>query len=153
MGCGVTLTSCRLGEPPMMAPVESVGKTTCDMKTFQAWLLWLLGSTCKLDPYQTASARPGPPALIHGKTLVASPVVVEASLTCTGAVHLVHPLAALAALTNTWRKAGLLLLTAQTTIRLRPLSIERTENNVSGLPAVSAMCTSFVRSWPPAPLS
>src|SRR5438445_12006278 len=106
MGCGETLTSCLDGAPPVIAPVESVGNTTCDMKTFQDWLLWLLGSTWRLEPYQTASARPAPPALIHGNTLVASPVVVDPSLTCTGTVHLVHPLAALAALTNTWRSAG-----------------------------------------------
>src|SRR5438270_4989290 len=112
MGCGVTFTSCKLGAPPVMAPVVSVGNTTCDMKTFHDWLLWLLGSTCRLEPYQTASARPAPPALIHGKTLVASPVAIEPSLTCTGVVHCVQPLAALAALTNTWRSAGLLLPTA-----------------------------------------
>src|SRR5256885_11723505 len=128
-----------------MAPVESVGKTTWAMNTFHAWLLWLLGSTCRFEPYQTASARPGPPALIHGNTLVASPVLVEPSLTWTGAVQFVHPLAALDAETKTWRSAGLLLLTAQTTTRLRALSIERTENSVSGLPAVSAIWTRFLR--------
>ena len=139
-----------------MPPDELVGKTTCDMKTFHDWLLWLLGSTCLSDPYQTASARPGPPALSHGKTFVASPVAVEPSLTWTGAVHAVHPLAALEALTNVWRSAGSLLagLTVQTTSRLRPESIERTEKSVSGEPVgVSAMWTSFLRSWPPAPLS
>src|SRR5207245_4633783 len=154
MGWGVTLTSCLAGAAPVIAPVESVGKTTWDMKTFQTWLLWLLGSTCLSDPYQTASARPGPPALSHGKTLVASPVAVEPSLTWTGAVHRVHPLAALEALTKVWRKAGLLLLTVHTTSRLRPESIDRTEKRVSGEPVgVSAIWTSFVRSWPPAPLS
>src|ERR1700716_4310268 len=102
------------------------------MKTFQDWLLWLLGSTCLSDPYHTASARPGPPALIHGKMLVASPVLVRPSLTWTGAVHLVHPLAALEALTKTWRRAGSLLPTAHTTTRLRPESIDSTENSVSG---------------------
>src|SRR3981081_295936 len=102
------------------------------MKTFQDWWLGLLGSTCLSDPYHTASARPGPPALIHGKTLVASPVVVDPSLTCTGAVQLVHPLAALAALTNPWRWEGSLLFTFHTTTRLRALSIDRTENSVSG---------------------
>src|SRR5437763_14754172 len=80
------------------------------MKTFQLWPDWLLGSTFLSDPYQTASARPGPPALIQGKTLTASPVPVEPSLTCTGGVQLDHPLAALAALTKTWRSAGLLAL-------------------------------------------
>src|ERR1700745_209098 len=103
MGCGVTLTSCVDGAAPVTAPVESVGNTTCDMNTFQDWLLWLLGSTWRLEPYQTASARPAPPALIHGKTLVASPVVVEASLTCIGVDHVCHLLAALEALTKTWR--------------------------------------------------
>src|SRR5947207_13120717 len=108
-----------------MPPDELVGNRTWDMKTFHDWLLWLLGSTCLSEPYQTASARPGPPALSHGKTLVASPVAVEPSLTCTGAVQLVHPLAALEALTNVWRSAGLLWLTAPTPSRLRPESIER----------------------------
>src|SRR6266478_6121389 len=149
MGCGVTFTSAMLGAPPLTAPVPSVGNTTCVMKTFQAWLLWLLGSTCLSDPYHTASARPGPPALIHGDTLVASPVTVEPSLTCTGAVQLVHPLAALAALTKTCLRAGLLLLTFQTTVRLRAVSIERTEKRVSGDPfGVSAILMSFVKSAP-----
>src|SRR5438270_8906701 len=112
IGCGVTFTSCLLGAAPVTAPLALVGKTTWDMKTFQAWLLWLLGSTCRLEPYQTASARPGPPAFSHGKTFVASPVEVEPSLTCTGVVHCFQPLAALAALTNTWRSAGLLFPTA-----------------------------------------
>src|SRR6185437_2153407 len=98
------------------------------MNTFHDWLLWLLGSTCRLEPYQTASARPGPPALIHGNTLVASPVEAEPSLTWTGAVQVVHPLAALAALTKICRKAGFALSTAQTATRLRAVSIERTEN-------------------------
>src|SRR5258708_35646148 len=110
-----------------MAPLESVGKTTWDMNTFHDWLLWLLGSTCLSDPYQTASARPAPPALIQGKTLVASPVLVRPSLTWTGVVHLVHPLPALGALTKTWRSFGSLLPTAPTTTRLRPKSIDSTE--------------------------
>src|SRR5438477_9844801 len=149
MGWGVTLTSCLAGAAPVIAPVESVGKTTWDMKTFQTWLLWLLGSTCLSEPYQTASARPGPPALIHGKTLVASPVTVDPSLTWTGAVHTVQPLAALAALTKTCRLAGVLLLMHQTATRFRPLSMETTENSVSGEPVgVSAILISLVRSWP-----
>src|SRR5205807_6397652 len=128
-------------------PAAFVGNTTCDMNTFQDWLLWLLGSTCLSDPYQTASARPGPPDLSHGNTLVASPVAVEPSLTWTGAVQLVHPLAALEALTNVWLSAGLLLLTAHTTSRLRPESIERTEKRVSGDPdGVSSILMRFVRS-------
>src|SRR5437588_12381410 len=145
--------SCLAGAAPVIAPVESVGNTTCDMKTFQAWLLWLLGSTCRLEPYQTASARPGPPALIQGNTLVASPVAVEPSLTWTGAVQMVQPDAALEAETQVWRRAGSLLPTVQATTRLRPVSIDRTEKSVSGGPVVSAILTSFVRSWPPAPLS
>src|SRR5438105_8836947 len=100
MGCGVTLTSCCAGAAPVMPPAVLVGNTTWDMKTFQAWLLWLLGSTCRLEPYQTASARPGPPALTQGKTLVASPVAVEPSLTWTGAVQVVQPLTALDADTH-----------------------------------------------------
>src|ERR1700741_137809 len=94
------------------------------MNTFQDWLLWLLGSTCRLEPYHTASARPAPPALIHGKTLVASPVAVAGALTCLG--------------------GG----------RVRHLPIDGTATSVSGEPfGVSAILTSFVRSWPPAPLS
>src|SRR2546425_10167909 len=116
------------------------------MNTFQAWFLWLLGSPCWSDPYQTASARPGPPALIHGHSLVASPVVLDASLTWAGLVHFVQPLAALEALTNIWRSAGMLLLTAQTATRLRAASIDRTENSTSGDPTVSAILISFVRS-------
>src|SRR5256885_12217234 len=130
-----------------MPPLELVGKTSCDMKTFHDWLLWLLGSTRLSEPYQTASARPGPPALIHGKTFVASPVPVEPSLTWTGDVQLVHPLAALEALTNVWRRAGLLLLIVQTTSRLRPESIESTEKSESGEPVrVTAILTSLVKS-------
>src|SRR5437868_8747133 len=137
----------------MIPPVESVGNTTCDMKTFQAWWLWLLGSTCRLEPYQTASARPAPPALIHGNTLVASPVAVDPSLTWTGAVHLVQPDAALEAATHDWSSEGSELLTVQTTNRFRALCIDSTENSVSGKSVVSAIFTSLVRSWPPAPLS
>src|SRR5205814_2826542 len=102
------------------------------MKTFQLWPDWLLGSTFLSEPYQTASARRGPPALIQGKTLTASPIPVEPSLTCTGGVQLDHPLAALAALTKTCRSAGLLALIFQTTYRLRAESMESTENRVSG---------------------
>src|SRR5437773_408058 len=119
------------------------------MKTFHAWPLCELGSTFLSWPYQTASARPGPPALIHGNTFTASPVVVEASLTCAGVVQLVHPLAALAALTKTCRRLGVLLLMHQTRTRLRALSIESTEKRVSGEPVgVSAILMSFVRSCP-----
>src|SRR5207302_1195741 len=119
------------------------------MKTFQACLFWLLGSTFLSEPYHTASARPGPPALIHGKTLTASPVVVDASLTWTGVVQFLHPLAAEAALTNTCRLAGVLLLMHQTTTRFRAVSIESTEKRVSGEPVgVSAILINFVKSWP-----
>src|SRR3989442_14553275 len=111
MGCGVPLTSWLDGAAPVTPPAAFVGNTTCDMKTFHDWLLWLLGSTCLSDPDHTASARPGPPALSHGKTVVASPVAVEPSLTWTGGVHRGHPLAALEGLTKGWRQAGLLLLT------------------------------------------
>src|SRR6267143_4783336 len=149
MGCGVTLTRVVVGAPPVKAPAESVGNTTCDMKTFHDWLFWLLGSTLLSEPYQTASALPGPPALIHGKTFTASPVLMSPSLTWTGAVQLVHPLAALAALTKTWRLVQSLLLTHQTTTRLRALSIDSTEKRVSGEPVgVSAILMSFVRSCP-----
>src|SRR5438046_4794765 len=102
------------------------------MKTFHFWPALVLGSMFLSEPYQTASALPGPPALIHGKTFTASPVAVDASLTCTGVVQLGHPLAALAALTKTCRWVGVLLLMHQTTTRLRALSIDRTEKRVTG---------------------
>src|SRR5207245_9539011 len=102
------------------------------MKTFQLWPDWLLGSTFMFDPYQTASARPGPPALIQGKTLTASPVPVDASLTCNGGVQLDHPLAALAALTKTCRFVQSLALIHQTTYRLRADSMDRTDKSGSG---------------------
>src|SRR3954471_22765637 len=98
------------------------------MKTFQVWPLLPLGSTVLSEPYQTASARPGPPALIHGKTLTASPVAVEAPLTWRGPVHLAQPLAEDAALTNTWRSDGVSDETHQTTKRFRAESIEATLN-------------------------
>src|SRR2546425_3557213 len=101
MGCGVTFTRVFVGADPVTPPVELTGKMTWDMNTFHAWPAFVLGSMFVFDPYQTASARPGPPALIHGKTFTASPVMVEASLTCTGVVQLCQPLAALAALTKT----------------------------------------------------
>src|SRR5207237_4031862 len=103
MGWGVTWTKVLVGAAPVTPPAEFVGKTTWDMKTFQAWFSCMLGSTSLFDPYQTASALPGPPAFIHGKTFTASPVVVDASLTCAGAVQFFHPLEALAALTKTCR--------------------------------------------------
>src|SRR6266480_7579127 len=119
------------------------------MKTFHFWPDWLLGSTLLSDPYQTASARPGPPALIQGKPLTASPVPVDASLTCTGGVHVDQPLEALAPLTKTCRFVQSLALMHQTTCRLRAESIETTENRVSGDPVgVSAILISLVRSWP-----
>src|SRR5579859_122003 len=106
------------------------------MKTFQDWPFWLLGSTFLSDPYQTASARPGPPACTHGNTLTASPVPVEPSLTWTGFVHFRQPLEAEAALTKTCRFAGLpsFGLSAQQTIRFRPVSSEATVKSVSGDP-------------------
>src|SRR5438045_8751738 len=101
------------------------------MRTCHFWPDWLLGSTLLSDPYQTASARPGPPALIHGKTLTASPVPVEPSLTCTGGVQFDHPLAALAPLTTTCRFVQSLALIFQTTYRLRAESIDSPEQRVS----------------------
>lgn len=88
------------------------------------------------EPYQTASARPGPPACTHGKTFTASPVSVDPSLTWTGLVHFRQPLAADAALTKTCRSAGLpsFGLSAQQTIRFRPESSEATVKSVSGEP-------------------
>src|ERR1700736_1166687 len=99
------------------------------MKTFQLWPDWVLGSTDLLEPYHTASAIPVP-ALIQGKTFTASPVTVEASLTWTAGLHFAQLVVWLAALTNTCRLTGLLLLTAQTANRSRLLSMDRTENSV-----------------------
>src|SRR5207249_2426513 len=96
--------------------------------------LWLLGSTPLSDPYHTASARPGPPALIHGNTLTASPVAVDPSLTWTGAVQSVQPVAAEAPLTKTWRRDGVELSMAQVTNRFRAESIDSTVNRTSGEP-------------------
>src|SRR4051794_9255786 len=124
------------------------------MNAFHACPLWLLGSTLLFDPYHTASARPGPPALIHGKTFTASPVRVEASLARTGRVQVRHPDAAEDALTYTWRCDGLLSLVAQTTNRLRAESIESTEKRVSGEPGrLSAMWTRLPLSGPPPELA
>src|SRR6266568_3028086 len=149
MGWGVTLMSVFVGAAPVTPPDEFVGKTTCDMKTFHAWPFCELGSTFLSWPYQTASALPGPPALIQGKTFTASPVAVDPSLTCIGAVQVVQPLAALAALTKTCRRLGVALLIHHTRMRLRALSIESTEKRVSGEPVgVSAILMSFVRSCP-----
>src|SRR5438445_12318395 len=101
MGWGVTLTRVVVGARPITSPFELTGKTTCDMNTFHSWPAATLGSPFLSDPYQTASARPGPPALIHGKTLTASPLVRVPPLTCTGLAQSRQPLPALAALTNT----------------------------------------------------
>src|SRR5882672_8258479 len=91
MGCGLTFTNVTLGAAPVTAPVGSVGYTAWDIKTFQACPDWLLGSALKFDPYHTASARPAPPALIHGKTLTASPVTVDLSLSGAAAVRAQRP--------------------------------------------------------------
>src|SRR5438105_869869 len=117
MGCGVTFTRAVEGLPPVSAPVLSVGYTSCDMNTFQDCPLWLLGSTFLFEPYHTASARPGPPALIHGNTFTASPVPVEPSLTWTGLVHFVQPVVAEAALTKTCLSEGVLFPITQVTNR------------------------------------
>src|SRR2546427_740640 len=125
MGWGVTLTRETLGAAPVIAPLEFVGYMTWAMNTFQACPLWLLGSALLSEPYHTASARPGPPALIQGNAFTASPVAVEPSLTCKGGVQFRQPLAAQAALTKTCRWAGLVLgeLSAQATNRLRAVSV------------------------------
>src|SRR3954463_5879267 len=107
IGCGLTRTSFTLGAAPVIAPPAPVGNTTCDMKTFHFWPDFELGSAPLSLPYQTASARPAPPASSHGKMFTASPVAVEPSLTWNGGVHDFQPPAALAALTKTWRWAGL----------------------------------------------
>src|SRR5205823_6877370 len=134
MGCGVTLTKVFVGAAPVTPPAVLVGNTTWDMKTFHAWPLCELGSTFLSWPYQTASARPGPPALIHGKTFTASPVPVDPSLTWTGAVQFVQPLAAEAALTKVWRKEGVSLLMTHVTNRFRAVSIDSAVNSSSGDP-------------------
>src|SRR2546422_2477956 len=110
MGWGVTLTRETLGTAPVIAPLEFVGYMTWAMNTFQACPLWLLGSTFMSEPYHTASACPGPPALIQGNTFTASPVAMEPSLTCNGGAQFRQPLAAEASLTKTCRWAGVPLL-------------------------------------------
>src|ERR1700730_16444934 len=102
------------------------------MKTSQTCPEWLLGSTLRSAPYQTASAKPCP-ALIHGKTFT----IDGAALTWTAGDHFVQPDLQLAALTKTCRSAGGVVLpdppTAHTANRLRSLSIESALNRVSGL--------------------
>src|SRR5436853_6324614 len=122
------------------------------MKAFHACPDFELGSTDLFSPYQTASARPGPPPWIQGKTFAASPVAADASLTCTGGVQLRQPLAALAALTKVcrccgcdWSSVG--SSTVQATWRLRPWSIDSTVKRTSGLPGrPSAMWMSLLGS-------
>src|ERR1700730_6719215 len=82
------------------------------MNTSHFWPPWALGLTALSEPYQTTSARPGPPALIHGKMLTMG----------RGA----RPLPARAALTYAWRWVGSRLLPTQATKRLRALSIDAT---------------------------
>src|SRR5437868_13928916 len=103
------------------------------MKAFHACPDFELGSTDLFSPYQTASARPGPPHWIHGKTFAASPVAADPSLTCTGGVQLRQPLAALAALTKVCRCSGCDWLsggssTVHATRTLPPRSADATEN-------------------------
>src|SRR5258707_10273421 len=100
-------------------------------------------------PPHTGAGRPAPPALIHGKTLTASPVTVDPSLTWTGVLHFVQPLAAEAALTKTCRRAGLPLfgLRAQVMNRLRAMSMDSTVKSVLGDPGrLSAMWISLLES-------
>src|SRR5438128_6972460 len=121
------------------------------MKTFHAWPFWELGSTFLFEPYQTASARPGPPALIQGNTFTASPVPVDPSLTCTGRVQFVQPDAAEAALTKTWRCDGVLwsrLSTTQSTNRFRAVSMDRTVNRTSGESGRLFAVWMRVSAWP-----
>src|SRR3954452_17305109 len=134
IGCGVTFTSVFDGAAPVIPPAAFVGNTTCDMKTFHFWPLLPLGSRFLSEPYQPASARPGPPALSQGKTFTASPVAVDPSLTCTGGVQTLQPVAAEAALPKTCRCPGFALpaSSTQVTKRLRAVSIEATVNSTSG---------------------
>src|SRR5579862_9079768 len=114
------------------------------MNTFHDWPVWLEGSVFLSEPYQTASARPGPPALIHGKTFTASPVPVDPSLTWTGFVQFFQPLAADAALTKTWSWEGVSDAMSHTTKRFRAVSIDTTVNRLSGSPGrLSAMWIRF----------
>src|SRR2546426_8629465 len=152
MGWGVTLTRETLGTVPVIAPLEFVGYMTWAMNTFQACPLWLLGSTFMSEPYHTASARPGPPALIQGNTFTASPVAMEPSLTCNGGGPFRPPLAAEAALTKTCRPAGVLLggLSAQATNRLGGGSMDNTGKRGSGEPRrLSAVWIKVPFFWPP----
>src|SRR5207244_12923627 len=102
MGCCDTFTSCVVGAAPVISPLVSTGQTTWSIQAFQTWLaVVLLGLASLLEPYHTASARPGPAALIHGKTFTASPLALDPSLTCPGVGQLFQqaadePLTALA---------------------------------------------------------
>src|SRR4051794_2969480 len=137
IGCGLTRTRRWVGAAPVIAPPAPVGKTTCDMNTFHFWPDFELGSASLSLPYQTASARPAPPACSHGKMFTASPVAVEPSLTWNGGVHVRQPLVALAALTKTWRWPGLSSLgssSAHTRNRWRAWSSEAAVNRTLGSP-------------------
>ena len=91
----MALTIVTEGAAPVIAPDFVVGNTSCDMNTSHTIEVLVLGSAVWLPPYHTASARPAPPALIHGKTLT----IEGAWLTCTGGVQVRQPLEADAALT------------------------------------------------------
>src|SRR2546425_253601 len=136
MGWGVTLTRETLGAAPVIAPLEFVGYMTWAMNTFQACPLWLLGSALLSEPYHTASARPGPPALIQGNTFTASPVAVEPSLTCKGGAPFRPPPAGGASLPKNRRWAGvaLLRLSAPAPNTVRAGSMDSTANSRSGAP-------------------
>src|SRR2546421_9320010 len=90
------------------------------MYTSHDWPASVLGSAFMLEPYHTASARPGPPATIQGKMLT----IDGGELSRTGALHLVHDVDAEATLTHTWRCAGSVLRPTQATKRLRPWSMD-----------------------------
>src|SRR5947209_8879060 len=100
------------------------------MNTFQACPLWLLGSTLLFDPYQTASARPAPPALIHGNTFTASPVVVDALDARTGLDQTRQPDLADATETYVCHWPGRFPLMSQITNRFRAVSNGSTVNSV-----------------------
>src|SRR5437899_12514841 len=102
------------------------------MNTSQLWPFWLLGSTLKFEPYQTTSARPGPPAFIQGKTLT----MEGEELTWTGALQFLHPLAALATLTKVCRRVGSpsVGLRVQVTKRFVAVSKDSTVKRVFGDP-------------------
>ncbi len=101
-----------MGGWPVIAPEESTGKTTWSMNAFQAWPLWLLGSTALSEPYQTA--RIARQQLEHKRQLdVDDEVVADVIERIVGLARFANPIK----LGHTWHK----LLASLTTDQLLDL--------------------------------